>query len=84
MYTNDFLGMEFTEDGKGVVFHYLMGASIAEEYMLDDKKSATHFYMSCLRFFDSVEGCSAVEKEKMFRELLDSDFLQLGYKKTVY
>lgn len=84
MYTNDFLGMDFTDGNKGVVFHFLNEQYIAEEYIFDDEENATHFYMCCLRFFEAVESCTSVEKQKLFREFLDSNFLKLSYSRNTY
>lgn len=84
MYTNDFLGMDFTAEGKGVVFHFLNYQFIAEEYIFEDEETATHFYMSCLRFFDAVVSCSPTEKQKLFREFLDTNFMQLVYLRRTY
>lgn len=84
MYSNDFLAMDFTEEGKGVVFHYLNEQYIAEEYIFEDKKNATHYYMCCLRFFEVVESCTPVEKQNLFREFLDMNFLNLTYSRYTY
>ncbi|UJF15228.1 hypothetical protein LZ578_09635 [Jeotgalibaca sp. MA1X17-3] len=84
MYTNEFLAMDFTEEGKGVVFHYLNESYIAEEYIFEEKEDTTHFYMCCLRFFEAVEFGSPVEKQKLFREFLDTNFLNLTYSRHTY
>ncbi|AZP04961.1 hypothetical protein [Jeotgalibaca ciconiae] len=84
MYTNAFLGMDFTEDTKSVVIHFLMGYSLAEEYVFLNEETATHFYMACLRFFDAVKEKPVVEQQNMFRDFLDSNILELTYEKRIY
>ena len=84
MYINDFLGMEFTDDEKGIVFHFLNCQFIAEEYTFEGKEEATHFYMCCLRFFEAIGSCPPTNKQKLFRELLDTNFLELSYSRQIY
>lgn len=84
MYVNEFMGMDFTEDGTAIVFHFLMEESLAEEYAFATAAEATHFYMGCLRFSEELEGLNLKEKRKVFHEFLDRNIMEMQYRKTIY
>ncbi|MDE1548176.1 hypothetical protein [Jeotgalibaca caeni] len=84
MYTNQFLGMEFTEEKNGVVFHFLNGNRLAEEYIFKKPEEATRFYMICLRFFDEFAEEDPVMQQDMFRSFLKNNLMKMKYLKRVY
>lgn len=84
MFVNEFMGMDFSEDGKAIVFHFLMEDHLAEEYAFATQEEATHFYLACLRFNEELEGMPVKEKRKIFREFLDRNILEMRYTKRLF
>ena len=71
MYTNAFVGMEFTDDQRGVVFHFANDDALADEFIFETGKEATQFYFDCLGFCEHIEDYPVEVQENLFRKFLD-------------
>lgn len=84
MFVNEFMGMDFSDEGKAIVFHFLMEDHLAEEYCFATTEEATHFYMACLRFDEELAELPLQQKRKLFREFLDRNVMGMRYTKRLY
>lgn len=83
MYTNAFMGMDFVEENV-VVLHFLNSTDLAEEYVFENARDATKFYMACLAFCEEVADFPPLIQDRQFRKFLTREFAALKYRVNVY
>ena len=84
MFMTPVLGMDFTEDKKGVVIHFVEGDAVAEEYLFETPDEAAVFFRSCQNLSDEVKEEPLEVQAAIIREFLDLDIGQFNYERTDY
>ncbi|AQS52681.1 hypothetical protein BW727_100273 [Jeotgalibaca dankookensis] len=84
MYTNAFMGMEFMEEGNIVVQHFLYSDYLAEEYVFESAREATHFYMACIGFCEKIVDFPPTIQERQFRKFILDEFGYMNYQVNIY
>ncbi len=84
MFTTSFLGMDFTEDGRGVVLHFVEGEGIAEDYFFRTEEEATAFYSACQRLCEELKEEPVETQTAIFQEFLDLNIGEFHYNRRFY
>lgn len=84
MFMTPVLGMDFTEDRKGVVIHFVEDDAVAEEYLFETTDEAAAFYRSCQKLSDEVKEEPLDVQYAIIREFLDLDIGEFNYERTYY
>lgn len=84
MFMTSVLGMDFTEDKKGVVIHFVEDDAVAEEYLFETMNEAAAFFRSCQNLSDEVKEEPLEVQYAIIREFLDLDIGKFNYERANY
>ena len=84
MFMTPVLGMDFTEDKKGVVIHFVEDDAVAEEYLFETMNEAATFFRSCQHLCDEVKEEPLEIQYAIIREFLDLDIGKFNYERAYY
>ena len=84
MFMTPVLGMDFTEDKKGVVIHFVEDDAVAEEYLFETTDVVFSFFISCQNLCDEVKEEPLEVQYAIIREFLDLDIGKFNYERAYY
>ena len=84
MFMTPVLGMDFLEDKKGVVIHFVGDDRLAEEYLFETTDEAAAFFRSCQNLCEEVKEEPLEVQYALIREFLDLDIGKFNYERAYY
>ena len=84
MFMTPVLGMDFLEDKKGVVIHFVEDDTLAEEYLFEITDEAAAFFRSCQNLCEEVKEEPLEVQYALIREFLDLDIGKFNYERAYY
>lgn len=84
MFITSFLGMDFTDEGKGVVLHFVEGDSIGETYVFQTREEVASFYETCQRLCEELKEEPIATQTAIFQEFLDLNIGDFQYDRRIY
>ena len=78
------LGMDFLEEKKGVVIHFVEDETLAEEYLFETTDEAAAFFRSCQNLCEEVKEEPLEVQYALIREFLDLDIGKFNYERAYY
>lgn len=84
MFMTPVLGMDFLEDKKGVVIHFVEDDTLAEEYLFETTNEAAAFFRSCQNLCEEVKEEPLEVQNALIREFLDLDIGKFNYERAYY
>lgn len=84
MFMTPVLGMDFLEDKKGVVIHFVEDDTLAEEYLFETTDGAAVFFRSCQNLCEEVKEEPLEVQYALIREFLDLDIGKFNYERAYY
>ena len=84
MFMTPVLGMDFLEDKKGVVIHFVEDDTLAEEYLFETTDEAAAFFRSCQTLCEEVKEEPLEVQYALIREFLDLDIGKFNYERAYY
>ena len=84
MFMTPVLGMDFLEDKKGVVIHFVEDDTLAEEYLFETTDEAAAFFRSCQNLCEEVKEEPLEFLYALIRVFLDLDIGKFNYERAYY
>ena len=84
MFMTPVLGMDFLEDKKGVVIHFVEDDTLAEEYLFETTDEAAAIFRSCQNLCEEVKEEPLEVQYALIREFLDLDIGKFNYERAYY